>query len=129
MDDLKLIVAPSPHIRDIDTTEKFMFGVVAALLPVMAASIYFFGWNAVRVLLLGAAGAIATEAIFQRLRKQPIRIGDGSALVTGLLVGLIVPPSLPSIMVGTEPLQPRFGRACHFDRLVCWCYDHMDQTF
>jgi electron transport complex protein RnfD len=99
MDDLKLIVAPSPHIRDIDTTEKFMFGVVAALLPVMVASIYFFGWNAVRVLLLGAAGAIATEAIFQRLRKQPTRIGDGSALVTGLLVGLIVPPSLPSIMV------------------------------
>ena len=99
MDDLKLIVAPSPHIRDNDTTEKIMFGVVIALLPVVAASIYFFGWNAVRVLLLSSAGAIATEAIFQRLRNRPIRVGDGSALVTGLLLGLIVPPSLPSMMV------------------------------
>ncbi len=99
MEDMKLIVAPSPHIRDTDTTEKIMFGVLVALLPVVAASIYFFRWDAVRLLLLSSAAAIATEAIFQRLRKQPIRVGDGSALVTGVLLGLIVPPSLPSWMV------------------------------
>lgn len=99
MDDLKLIVAPSPHIRDTDSTEKIMFAVLVALLPVVAAAIYFFRWDAVRVVLLSAATAIATEAIFQRLRKQPIRVGDGSALITGVLVGLIVPPSLPSWMV------------------------------
>jgi hypothetical protein len=99
MDDLKLIVSPSPHIRDKDTTEKMMFAVLTALLPVLAASIYFFRWDAVRLVLLSAGAAIATEAIFQRLRKQPIRVADGSALVTGVLLGLIVPPSLPSWMV------------------------------
>ena len=99
MDDLKLIVAPSPHIRDTETTEKIMFAMLIALLPVVAASIYFFGLDAVRLVLLSGAAAVATEAIFQRLRKQPIRVGDGSALVTGVLLGLIVPPSLPSWMV------------------------------
>ena len=99
MDDLKLVVSPSPHIRDNDTTEKAMFAVLVALLPVLAASIYFFRFDAVRLVLLSAAAAIATEAIFQRLRKQPIRVGDGSALVTGVLLALIVPPSLPSWMM------------------------------
>lgn len=99
MDDLKLIVAPSPHLRDTDTTEKIMFSVLIALVPVIVAAIYFFGWEALRVVLLASAAAIATEAIFQRLRKQPIRVSDGSALVTGVLLGLVVPPTLPSWMV------------------------------
>lgn len=99
MDDLKLLVSPSPHIRDNDTTQNIMFTVLIALLPVVAAAIYFFRWDAVRVVLLASAAAIATEAIFQRARKQPIRVGDGSALVTGVLLGLIVPPTLPSWMV------------------------------
>lgn len=99
MDDMKLLVSPSPHIRDTDTTENIMFTVLIGLLPVVAASIYFFRWDAVRLILLAAAAAVATEAIFQRVRKQPIRIGDGSALVTGVLVGLILPPTLPSWMV------------------------------
>lgn len=99
MEDLKLIVAPSPHIRDTDSTEKIMFAVLIALLPVIAASIYFFRFEALRVILLSSAAAIATEAIFQRIRKQPVRIADGSALITGVLLGLIVPPSLPSWMV------------------------------
>lgn len=99
MDDLKLIVAPSPHIRDTDSTKKIMIAVLIALLPVIAASIYFFRLDAVRLILLSGGSAVATEAIFQRLRKQPIQIGDGSALVTGVLLGLVVPPSLPSWMV------------------------------
>ncbi len=99
MEDMKLIVAPSPHIRDTDRTEKIMFSVLIALLPVLVASIYLFRWDAVRLVLLSAGAAVATEAIFQRLRNKPITIGDGSALVTGVLLGLIVPPSLPSWMI------------------------------
>jgi electron transport complex protein RnfD len=76
-----------------------MFTVLLGLLPVIAASIYFFRFDAVRILLLSSAAAIATEAIFQRIRKQPIRVADGSALVTGVLLGLILPPTLPSWMV------------------------------
>lgn len=99
MEDLKLIVAPSPHIRDTDSTEKIMFTVLIALLPVLVVSVYLFRWDAVRLVLLSAGAAVATEAIFQRLRKKPITVGDGSALVTGVLLGLIVPPSLPSWMI------------------------------
>ena len=79
MDDLKLVVAPSPHVRDSDTTEKAMFAVLIALIPVVVAAFYFFGVDALRLVLLGGGAAVATEAIFQRLRKQPIRVGDGSA--------------------------------------------------
>jgi electron transport complex protein RnfD len=99
MDDLRLLVSPSPHIRDTDTTEKIMFAVLLALLPVVAASIYFFRWDAVRVVLLASGSAVATEAIFQRLRKRPVTVADGSALITGVLLGLSVPPTLPSWMV------------------------------
>lgn len=99
MEDLKLVVAPSPHLRDADSTEKIMFAVLISLLPVIAASIYFFRWDALRLILLASAAAVATEAVFQKLRKQSITIGDGSALITGVLVALIVPPSLPSWMV------------------------------
>lgn len=99
MDDLKLLVSPSPHVRDTDTTEKIMFAVLIALLPVVAAAIYFFRWDAVRVLLLSAGSAVATETIWQRLRRKPIRIGDGSALITGVLLALSLPPTIPSWMV------------------------------
>jgi len=99
MDDLKLLVSPSPHVRDTDTTEKIMFAVLIALLPVVAAAIYFFRWDAVHVLLLSAGSAVATETIWQRLRRKPIRIGDGSALITGVLLALSLPPTIPSWMV------------------------------
>jgi len=76
-----------------------MFAVLIALLPVVAAAIYFFRWDAVRVLLLSAGSAVATETIWQRLRRKPIRIGDGSALITGVLLALSLPPTIPSWMV------------------------------
>lgn len=99
MEDMNLIVAPSPHLRDSDTTEKIMFSVLISLLPVIGASFYFFGWDAVRLILLSSATAIITEYAFQYIRKIPIQIGDGSALLTGVLLALCVPPSLPSWMV------------------------------
>src|SRR5690606_41599304 len=76
-----------------------MFAVLIGLLPVVAAAIYFFRWPAVRILLLSSAAAVATEAIWQRLRGRPVGIGDGSALIAGLLLGLSVPPTLASWVV------------------------------
>lgn len=99
MEDLKLVISPSPHIRDKDTTQNIMFSVLVSLLPVLAAAVYFFGLNALRLVVLSSAAAVATEAVFQKLRKKPITVWDGSALVTGMLLGLIVPPTLPSWMV------------------------------
>src|SRR5690554_2461348 len=99
MEDLKLVISPSPHIRDKDTTQNIMFSVLVSLLPVLVAAVYFFGLNALRLVVLSSAAAVATEAVFQKLRKKPITVWDGSALVTGMLLGLIVPPTLPSWMV------------------------------
>ncbi len=99
MEQQQLILASSPHVRDTDSTQKIMLTVVVALLPVWGASIYFFGLDAVRLVLWAAAAAVVAEAIFQRLRGKPSSTHDGSALVTGMLLGLSVPPTLPSWMV------------------------------
>ncbi len=95
----QLIVSPSPHVRDEDTTQKIMFAVVIALCPVWIGSIYFFGFDAIRLVLLASLAAVATEAVCQKMRGKPITIWDGSALVTGMLLGLNVPPTLPSWMI------------------------------
>ncbi|NLJ81319.1 MAG: RnfABCDGE type electron transport complex subunit D [Firmicutes bacterium] len=99
MEELKLIVTPSPHIRDDDSTQSIMFNVLVALLPVFAAAVYFYRLDALRLVILSAGAAVATEVTFQRVRQKPLTIWDGSALVTGVLLGLIVPPSLPSWMM------------------------------
>jgi len=76
-----------------------MLDVLISLVPVMVAAVYFFGFDAIRLVLFGGAAAVATEAIFQRLRNKPITVWDGSALVTGVLLALTVPPSLPTWMI------------------------------
>ncbi|HHY10554.1 MAG TPA: RnfABCDGE type electron transport complex subunit D [Firmicutes bacterium] len=98
MEDLKLVVTPYPHVRDDDTTQKIMFTVLISLLPVIFASLYFYRLNALRLVVLSGAAAVAAEAVFQRARNKPVTIGDGSALITGVLLGLSVPPTLPSWM-------------------------------
>ena len=94
----RLVLSPSPHIRDEDTTEKIMLTVVAALVPVWAAATYFFGFNSVRLVLVSILVAVGSEALFLAIRRKPITIWDGSALVTGMLLGLSLPPSLPTWM-------------------------------
>ncbi|HHX02083.1 MAG TPA: RnfABCDGE type electron transport complex subunit D [Firmicutes bacterium] len=98
MEDSRLVLSPSPHIRDEDTTEKIMLTVVAALVPVWAAATYFFGFNSVRLVLVSILVAVGSEALFLAIRRKPITIWDGSALVTGMLLGLSLPPSLPTWM-------------------------------
>ncbi len=115
MEDMKLIVAPSPHIRDTDRTEKIMFSVLIALLPVLVASIYLFRWDAVRLVLLSAGAAVATEAIFQRLRNKPswmIIIGSAFAVAIGKQVfgGLGHNPFNPAL-VGRAFLTASFAVA------------------
>jgi len=98
VEDTRLIISPSPHVRDADTTQKIMFSVVIALIPSWAAATYFFGFNGIRLVLISVLTAIAAEALCQRLRAKPITIWDGSAIVTGMLLALSLPPTLPSWM-------------------------------
>ena len=85
-------ITASPHVRSADSTIKIMWSVVISLVPVIAASIYFFGPSAILVLLASVAGCLMTERLFG---SRPSSIADGSAMITGLLLGLCLPPGFP----------------------------------
>ena len=79
----RFILAASPFFLEDVSTPKIMHTVVMALVPAMAASIYFFGFRALLLLVICIASSMVTEAIFQRFRKRPITVYDGSAIITG----------------------------------------------
>lgn len=91
-----LNVSPSPHLKSAETTRKLMYGVVIALIPTLAASIYYFGTGAIIVTLTSVLSCVAVEYLVQKfiLKKKP-SVSDGSAVVTGLLLAFNVPSNLP----------------------------------
>ena len=90
----RIKITASPHVRSADSTIKIMWSVVISLVPVIAASIYFFGPSALLVILASVAGCLITERLFG---SQPGSIADGSAMITGLLLGLTLPPGFPDL--------------------------------
>ncbi len=101
----RFTVSGSPHVHGEYSTPKIMYGVVVAMVPAMVVSVWYFGLDALRVLLLAAAASIFFEWLIQKyLIKGPITITDGSALVTGILLAFNVPSGLPSWMVVTGAL-------------------------
>lgn len=96
-----LTVAPAPHLHSGDDIWYVMRDVLIALIPASAASIYFFGWRALAMLAIGVGSALFWEWLFTRTKKSTL--SDGSAAVTGLLLALVLPPTLPlwQIPVGT----------------------------
>jgi electron transport complex protein RnfD len=78
-----------------ETTEQLMRAVIYSLLPACGVAVYFFGMPALVVLLIATLGCVATEVVFQRLMGQPVTIGDGSAVITGILLALNLPPTSP----------------------------------
>ena len=95
MSNQTLKMSSSPHIRDNMTTSKIMLMVVIALLPASAFGIYNFGVPALIMLISTTASAVLTEYIYEKLMHKKITIGDYSAVVTGLLLGLNMPPTAP----------------------------------
>lgn len=94
-EDSKFTISASPHIFDNVSTSKMMYGVCLALIPAVIASIIFFGWKAMALIITCMSCCILSEVFFQRLRGKKISIDDGSALLTGLLLAMVVPPDLP----------------------------------
>ncbi len=90
-DDVQLRLQASPHLKAPDSTPLIMWSVVGSLVPVMAASIYYFGPSAFLVLAAATLGAVITERAF----GPPRSLGDGSAAITGILLGLTLPPGVP----------------------------------
>lgn len=81
------------------STTKIMLAVIIALSPSAIYGVVLYGIQALLVIAVSIITAIASEAAFRWLTKQDIRIGDLSAVVTGLLLALICPPSIPLWMV------------------------------
>jgi len=90
-----LNVSSSPHILSVDSTQKIMWTVILALSPAIIFATFHFGKPAVLTLALGGLSAVFFEAIVQKIQKKVITISDGSALLTGLLLAMCLPPSVP----------------------------------
>ncbi len=90
-----LIVSVSPHVKGEETISRIMWTVNLALLPAFLMSVYYFGPRALYVTGLCIVTAVLSEYIFQKSLKKKIVINDGSAFLTGLLLGMNLPPSLP----------------------------------
>lgn len=88
-------VSSSPHVRAKDTTSKIMLYVVIALLPTSIFGIYNYGVQALVLILVTVAACVVSEWIFEKIVHKNSTIRDLSAVVTGLLLALNLPPSLP----------------------------------
>ena len=88
-------VSSNPHIRSKVTTSNMMLAVVIALLPAAGFGIYNFGLDALILILVTVATTVLTEFLFEKIMKKKVTIGDYSAVVTGLLLALNLPPSAP----------------------------------
>ncbi len=91
-----LTVSGSPHVHGDISVKKLMYGVVYAMIPAILVSVYFFGIDALRVLLISALSCMFFEWVIQKyIIKGPLTINDGSALVTGILLAFNVPANIP----------------------------------
>lgn len=91
----KLTVSSSPHIVGGDNTGGIMLDVVIALLPAVIAGTLIFGLHALLVVATCAGAAVISEFLYCLIAKKPQTISDMSALVTGILLGLNLPPAIP----------------------------------
>ena len=97
--DQKFTVSASPHIRCNESISKIMWNVNLALAPAAIFSILYFGFPALINMIVGIVSAVACEYLVQKFRKMKITAFDGSAFITGLLLSMSLPPTLPPYMV------------------------------
>ena len=87
-------VSVSPNIRDKSSTRKIMIDVCIALVPTLAFGVWHFGINALFVILSSVLSCVVSEAVFELIIKKPITVFDFSAVVTGLILALNMPPNI-----------------------------------
>lgn len=96
----KLTISVAPHIHTTNSVEKCMWNVVIAMLPVLGISIYVFGMSALWVTLISVASCILTEWLIEKyLFHRGCTIGNGSAIITGMLLAFNLPNILPWWMI------------------------------
>lgn len=91
----EIFMSPAPHVATPVTTKILMSRVIFALLPLAAYGIYLFSFHALIRIIVSVVFCAGFEAAFRSICNLPIRLKDGSAVLTGLLLALIVPPNLP----------------------------------
>ena len=90
-----LKVSSNPHIRSKDTTSRIMLYVIISLLPAAGFGVYNFGLHALAVIIVTIASTALTEYIYEKCMKKKTTVGDLSAVVTGLLLAMNLPPMAP----------------------------------
>ncbi|MCF6460581.1 RnfABCDGE type electron transport complex subunit D [Clostridium sp. Cult3] len=91
----KLLVSSSPHIRSNESVQRIMLDVIIALVPAMIGSVYFFGIDALKLILISVASSVLFEGIIQKAFKKKVTIKDLSAVITGILIAFNLPASAP----------------------------------
>lgn len=91
----KFWVSTSPFLHDTANTPRIMYEVLLTLSPILGAAYYYFGLGALMVVLSASVGSMATEYIFSSQPTRGASLRDGSALLTGVLLGLTLPPGFP----------------------------------
>jgi len=89
------ILSPGPHVHAAETTQRIMWWVNGALAPAALWGVFVFGLPALRVIAASVAGAMAAEWLAGRALKLRPTLGDGSAVCTGLLLAMTLPPRVP----------------------------------
>ncbi len=95
---INLAISSSPHAHSGASVRGIMLTVIIALTPALLWGFWMFGWPAVVLTATCVAACVGAEALSRRLMKRNLGIGDGSAVVTGILLAMCLPPSLPLFM-------------------------------
>ena len=90
-----LLVSGAPHLRTDKTVNQIMLDVIIAMIPALIGSVYFYGMNALILILVTVASCLIFEAGTQKIFKKPVRIKDLSAVVTGILIAFNLPANPP----------------------------------
>ena len=96
---LKLIATSSPHIRAAETTRSIMLDVIIAMVPALVWAVITFGVEALLLTAVSVVGCVFWEWLYRKLMKKPQSVGDLSAVVTGMLLAFVCPPSTPLWMI------------------------------
>ena len=91
----KLAITSSPHLRAPKTVRGLMLDVILALVPASIAAVWLFGLRSLMVIVASVASAVISEWIFEIAVKRDVTVGDLSAVITGLLLALTLPPGVP----------------------------------
>ena len=90
-----LTISSSPHAHSPNSTRRLMFDVCLALVPALIAAIWYFGWRCLTVVMVSVAACVFFEWAYRKIMKKENACADLSAVVTGILLAFVCPPTIP----------------------------------